>query len=1035
MAGCRRRSNCVRAIAVGLIGIVVFALVAPISVVNTLAAEFSLPTCEATSEFVPEFGAITGRVVASSGPIESARVHLEALGFISCVITNTDGVFVLHLPAGSGEVWVTVDPPVITEGLAASSRTLSVEESTVTMNLGDFNLDSDDAIRVEAVSPEGVKWIKACLLDFVSNALQCSAIVVTSETSHEFLISRPGPVGEDQSLYAIGVIVLPDGSREVRVGDPFLINFTESPEFVEPPADGCAEDSVPDVAGAVTSGGLPYANATVAAFISEHVAGPWYQSVEPWRTAQTDSDGKFQMCFGMPWGDDDTIWLVRFVAYSHEMGVDAEIGDTASEIFSLTFISELDDGEGDLFCEDCKEVDIAMVAPTIRGQVPNALFGGVAKAQCRALDDSGSLPCSSPVWGLRTNESGEFSAAFPFVDGLDYRIFLSPTPFRWSNHGRNNIDDFISSEIPTVAPLMVLLTDLDGSIRTLDATLPDANFRLGFVDPTGERILDGYSTRAEIVDGRAQPVPAHNLVVGLAALLSDGSYTIRAREVRPYPEPERLSNASFSVADGQVTPTTPNLSFSDGVWWMQLGEDAPVVEPPPQGDPVTAPPGGGVPAGGGSSSPSADPVTIAVPRPESSTTPVSLGFSVPTGRLELTLTGLTASAEATVAVIEPPEASGVTLLPTAFDIDVAMSGRLGQAELCVPIDSAEVATAGVDPERLSIYHFTPGPVDITSRVTSTQVCGVTTSFSPFALGVPASSRIAGATRYDTAARLVALAFPDTADLVLVATGANFPDALAASAAAAKADAPLLLVSPTAIPSATRTQLTRMQPKRIVIVGGTAAVGSSVERDLARFGTVERVAGANRFETAARLATRFFDTTTTDAYLVSGENFPDALAAGAASSYTARPVLLTGANTLPAATSDVLRSLTISRVTIVGGERAVSSNVALQTGALVAQVLRIAGQDRYDTAARLADTLADPGRKILLATGTNFPDALGAAAMAARLDASLLLTAPMSASQPTSGYLGRRSPTAITVLGGYNAIARKTESQFATSYLP
>jgi putative cell wall-binding protein len=462
---------------------------------------------------------------------------------------------------------------------------------------------------------------------------------------------------------------------------------------------------------------------------------------------------------------------------------------------------------------------------------------------------------------------------------------------------------------------------------------------------------------------------------------------------------------------------------------------------PPPGDPGGdgggtgggTPPGSGS-SGGGSPSTSAEPQIVSVPQPVSSTTPVVVEFTVPAGRLELRLSGLTAAAEVTVTVIEAPATAGVTLLATAFDISVVTTGRITQSELCVPIDPAEVAAASVDLQRLSLYHFNPGPVDITTRVTATQVCGVTSSFSPFALGVPASSRIAGANRYDTAARLVGLAFPGTADLVLVATGANFPDALAASAAAAKADAPLLLVNPTAIPAATRAQLSRLKPKRIVIVGGTAAVSAAVEQELSRLGIVERVAGANRFETAARLATRFFGSGTTAAYLVSGENFPDALAAGAASSYTARPVLLTGATKLPAATLAVLRDLGISTVTIVGGDRAVSASVFAQTDAVVPQVRRIAGQDRYETATRLADSLTTPGRNILLATGMNFPDALGAAAVAARLDATLILTAPTSASRAATLYLGRRTPSTITVLGGYNAIARSTESLFATAYL-
>jgi putative cell wall-binding protein len=328
-------------------------------------------------------------------------------------------------------------------------------------------------------------------------------------------------------------------------------------------------------------------------------------------------------------------------------------------------------------------------------------------------------------------------------------------------------------------------------------------------------------------------------------------------------------------------------------------------------------------------------------------------------------------------------------------------------------------------------------VDITTRVTSTEVCGTTTSFSPFAIGVPASNRIAGSTRYDTAAQLVAQAFPGTADMVLVATGDNFPDALAASAAAANADAPLLLVGSRAIPAATRVQLNRLKPRRIVIVGGTSAVSAAVEAELGRLtgvSAVERVAGSNRYETASRLAVRFFDTRTTAAYLVSGDNFPDALAAGAASSYTGRPVLLTQARSLPSSTQQVLRDLGISSVTVVGGETAVTAGVFAQVRSQVAQVQRISGTDRYDTAARLAESLADPGRHVLLATGSNFPDALGAAAVASRLNVTLILTAPTSASAPATRYLSRRTPSAITVLGGVNAVSRSTESVFAMAYL-
>jgi len=448
-------------------------------------------------------------------------------------------------------------------------------------------------------------------------------------------------------------------------------------------------------------------------------------------------------------------------------------------------------------------------------------------------------------------------------------------------------------------------------------------------------------------------------------------------------------------------------------------------------------PGGGSTGGGSTSSPvtPGETVTARVSPPSSRVTPTLVELTVPSGRVAIRLTGLTRAAEAAVTVIEPPTTRGITLLPTAFDIDVATTGGLDSAELCVPVDADELADAGVDAGRLSLFHFDPYPIDITTRTSSREVCGVTKSFSPFAVGVPATDRLAGTNRYDTAAKLVAKAFPGTASLVLVATGANFPDALAASAAAANADTPLLLVSPNSIPAATRTQLVRLRPQRIVIVGGSTAINAAVETELGRLAAVERIAGANRYETAARLAIRFFTPAqTSGAYLVNGGNFPDALAAGAASSYTGRPVLLTQTRTLPAATSNVFDTLGIDTVTIVGGDNAVTPGVADAVDTKVGSVIRIAGINRYDTAAQLASTINSAGRNVLIATGTNFPDALGAAAVAARLDASLILSTPNTIPTHSTTYLNRRPPISITILGGTNAITRTTETQLATIHL-
>jgi putative cell wall-binding protein len=68
----------------------------------------------------------------------------------------------------------------------------------------------------------------------------------------------------------------------------------------------------------------------------------------------------------------------------------------------------------------------------------------------------------------------------------------------------------------------------------------------------------------------------------------------------------------------------------------------------------------------------------------------------------------------------------------------------------------------------------------------------------------------------------------------VVTGLDYPDGLATTSAAAHNDAPILFVTPTSIPTATATELTRLHPSTITIVGGTSAVSPAIATQLAKF---------------------------------------------------------------------------------------------------------------------------------------------------------------------------------------------------------
>ncbi len=108
----------------------------------------------------------------------------------------------------------------------------------------------------------------------------------------------------------------------------------------------------------------------------------------------------------------------------------------------------------------------------------------------------------------------------------------------------------------------------------------------------------------------------------------------------------------------------------------------------------------------------------------------------------------------------------------------------------------------------------------------------------------------------------------------MSTGANFPDALAGAPASAVFGGPLLLVTRSAVPSATAAELSRLKPQRIVILGGAGVVGGSVATKLDAYttGPVSRMAGADRYATAGTVAAQSFPTAET-VFVANGLGFP------------------------------------------------------------------------------------------------------------------------------------------------------------------
>lgn len=247
-----------------------------------------------------------------------------------------------------------------------------------------------------------------------------------------------------------------------------------------------------------------------------------------------------------------------------------------------------------------------------------------------------------------------------------------------------------------------------------------------------------------------------------------------------------------------------------------------------------------------------------------------------------------------------------------------------------------------------------------------------------------------------------------APVVYVVNGMNFPDALSAAAPAAFNGGVLLSTKTDTLPESTRYELQRLHPEKIVLVGSGAAISTKVGnqiRDLSD-ATVERQGGATRYETSRIVAENGFPdgTQSTFAYIASGVNYPDALAAGAPAALFGVPVVLVDGrrDTIDDATLALLDDLGMAGAEIAGGTNSVPAGIQSQLEARygAANVLRSGGATRYETAALLVEGSqgyvydltredSDPSNdwevfEAFFASGRNFPDALAGGAIAGYL---------------------------------------------------
>ena len=357
----------------------------------------------------------------------------------------------------------------------------------------------------------------------------------------------------------------------------------------------------------------------------------------------------------------------------------------------------------------------------------------------------------------------------------------------------------------------------------------------------------------------------------------------------------------------------------------------------------------------------------------------------------------------------------------------SLTGSAAVYSVTLTADSPTPGTVGLTLAADSVADLSenPGPAAPLDSGTSAWVDDLTGTVT----------RIAGSDRYTTAAAISAATFPSGVPVAYIATGTRYPDALAGAVSAALAPGPVLLVSGSTIPYAVSTELTRLAPGQIVILGGTSVVPSSVATALAGYtaGTVTRIAGADRYATAAAISAATFAPDVPIVYVATGKKFPDALAGAVAAALGPGPMLLVPGESIPPPVAAELGRLKPARIVVLGGTSVVSSGVEIALGGYTAGAVdRISGTDRYATAAAISAARFDPGVAVVyIATGDNYPDALSGAVAAALGPGPVLLVAGGTIPPVVVTELQRLKPGRIVILGGVAVVSAGLEARLAT----
>lgn len=290
-------------------------------------------------------------------------------------------------------------------------------------------------------------------------------------------------------------------------------------------------------------------------------------------------------------------------------------------------------------------------------------------------------------------------------------------------------------------------------------------------------------------------------------------------------------------------------------------------------------------------------------------------------------------------------------------------------------------------------------------------------------------RVHGQNRFKNAVEISKKGW-STAPKVFIANGYQFADSLTGSPLAALNNSPILLTRDNFLPEETLEELIRLKTKEVVILGGELSVPKHIVSTLEKNGfKVTRIGGNNRYTQAELVANEIMkvEGKNRDAFLASGEVFPDALSIATVASNKRLPIFLTRRNRLEQAVKNAMPN--VNSWMIIGGKLTITEMVENEMKKAGAKVDRIDGRNRYEVNRNVLNYYGVPKEHLYVTSGEHYSDTLPASVLASKENSGILLFRNNRKNTNDEQKLFAQNKHKIrdyTIVGGPLTLSKETE---------